>query len=170
VTIAAIRPDDIHHAVKVVAEGAALAGRDLALDYPVTSMVDVVVLENGEPVTSPRVLAMTDSRVAAAIHFAYEMWAINKDESVPPPFRPFWEEYCAHVDRMATPAARRHLELHEGHATSLAPVKRRFLTEDAIRAVTIGGQLTRSSSRSARRRAPASPSWPCRARWRPPDR
>lgn len=141
VTIAATRPEDIHHAVKAVAEGAALAGRDLAPDYPVTSMVNVVVLEDGEPVTSPRALAMTDSWVGAAIHFAYEMWAINKDESVvPPPFRPFWEEYCAHVDLMA-PADRRHLELHDGHATSLAPVERRFLTEDAIRAVTIVGSV-----------------------------
>nr|WP_308194626.1 aldehyde dehydrogenase family protein [Pseudonocardia kujensis] len=107
---------------------------------PVAAMTNVVVLAQGESATSPRVLAMTDSWVGAAIHFAYEMWSTREDEdAVPPPFRPFWEQYCTHVAAMATPADRRYLELHDGHATWLSAAERRFLTEDAVRAVTIVG-------------------------------
>lgn len=141
-TIAATRPDDVRGMLERVREGAAKADRDLSDDFTVTSMSNVIVLEPGEPVTSDRVIAMTDSWVGAAIHFAYELWQIGHDEAVvPPPFQPFWEEYCAYVEGMETPADRRYLEIHDGHATSLPPAERRFLTEDAIRAVAIVGSV-----------------------------
>ncbi|MEK6438594.1 hypothetical protein [Pseudonocardia sp. T1-2H] len=42
---------------------------------------------------------------------------------------------------METPEDRRYLELHDGHATWLPAAERRFLTEDAVRAVTIVGTV-----------------------------
>lgn len=142
VTIAATRPDDVTAVTELVAEGAARAGRDLPAGFSTASMTNVVVLAAGESATSPRVLAMTDSWVGAALHFAYEMWSIREDEdAVPPPFRPFWEEYCAHVAGLQAPQDRRYLELHDGHATWLPAAERRFLTEDAVRAVTIVGTV-----------------------------
>lgn len=142
VTIATTRPDDVRATLSTVRAGAADSGRALPDGFTVTSMTNVVVLEPGEPVTSDRVAAMTDSWVGAAIHFTYEMWRVRQDEAVvPPPFRSFWAEYCDYVDAMATPLDRRYLQIHDGHATFLAPAERRFLTEDAIRAVTIIGSV-----------------------------
>ena len=141
-TIATTRPEDVEQTLSAVRAGAQKSGRDLQGDFTVTSMTNVIVLEDGEDVTSDRVVSMTDSWVGAAIHFAYEMWQIRHDEAaVPPPFRPFWEEYVAYVDSMETPADRRYLQIHDGHATFLPAAERRFLTEDAIRAVTIVGSV-----------------------------
>jgi alkanesulfonate monooxygenase SsuD/methylene tetrahydromethanopterin reductase-like flavin-dependent oxidoreductase (luciferase family) len=141
-TIAATRPDEVHATLESIRTGASNAGRVIPKAYTVTSMTNVVVLEPGEPVTSDRVARLTDSWVGAAIHFAYEMWLPRRDDAmVPPPFRPFWKEYCAYVDGMVTPLDRRYLQIHDGHATFLPPAERRFLTEDAIRAVTIIGSV-----------------------------
>jgi alkanesulfonate monooxygenase SsuD/methylene tetrahydromethanopterin reductase-like flavin-dependent oxidoreductase (luciferase family) len=141
-TIATTRPEDVQQTLAAVRSGADAAGRELPSNFSVTSMTNVVVLEPGEEVSSDRVASMTDSWVGAAIHFAYEMWQVRHDDSmVPPPFHSFWEEYCAYVDAMETPADRRYLQIHDGHATFLPPAERRFLTEDAIRAVTIIGSV-----------------------------
>ncbi len=141
-TIAATRPEDVQASLSAIEAGAAQADRAMPEGFTVTSMTNVIILEPGEPVTSERVIRMTDSWVGAAIHFAYELWQIGEDEAmVPPPFRPFWEEYCAYVDTMQTPADRRYLQIHDGHATWLPAGERKFLTEDAIRAVTIIGSV-----------------------------
>ena len=143
-TIAATQPDDIKAALATIRAGALNSGRELSDTFTVTSMTNVVVLEPGEAVTSERVAQLTDSWVGAAIHFAYEMWSVREDDAmVPPPFRPFWEEYCSYVDTMETPPDRRYLQIHDGHATFLPLAERRFLTEDAIRAVTIIGSVER---------------------------
>lgn len=141
-TIATTRSDDVEYMLSAVRAGAQQSGRDLLADFPVTSMTNVVLLEPGEEVTSDRVVSLTDSWVGAAIHFAYEMWQVRHDEAaVPPPFRSFWEEYVDYVDAMETPPDRRYLQIHDGHATFLPAAERRFLTEDAIRAVTIVGTV-----------------------------
>jgi alkanesulfonate monooxygenase SsuD/methylene tetrahydromethanopterin reductase-like flavin-dependent oxidoreductase (luciferase family) len=141
-TIAATRPEEIRTMLDAVRAGASAAERELPESFEVTSMSNVVVLEPGESVTSDRVARLCDSWVGAAIHFAYELWNVRRDDSVvPPPFRPFWEEYCVHVEAMAEPPDRRHLQIHDGHATFLAAAERKFLTEEAIRAVTIIGSV-----------------------------
>jgi len=141
-TIAVTRPDDVHFTRDLVESGATEAGRTLPEAFTFTSMVNAVVLEPGESIQSDRVLAMADSWIGGAIHFAYELWLINEDEAaVPPPFRPFWEEYCAYVDSMQMPADRRYLQVHDGHATWLPQAERRFLTEEAILATTIVGTV-----------------------------
>jgi alkanesulfonate monooxygenase SsuD/methylene tetrahydromethanopterin reductase-like flavin-dependent oxidoreductase (luciferase family) len=139
-TIAMTRPEDVKASLAAVEAGASEVGREMPETFAVTSMTNVIVLEPGEPVTSERVIQMTDSWVGAAIHFAYELWQIREDEAVvPPPFRSFWEEYVAYVDSMETPADRRYLQIHDGHATWLPEAERRFLSEDVIRAVAIVG-------------------------------
>jgi alkanesulfonate monooxygenase SsuD/methylene tetrahydromethanopterin reductase-like flavin-dependent oxidoreductase (luciferase family) len=141
-TIATTRAEDVQATLAAVQAGASESGRVLPEGFTFTSMTNVVVLEPGEPVTSERVASLTDSWVGAAIHFTYELWSVRHDEAlVPPPFRPFWEEYCSYVDKMATPLDRRYLQVHDGHATFLPPAERRFLTEDAIRAVAIIGSV-----------------------------
>jgi alkanesulfonate monooxygenase SsuD/methylene tetrahydromethanopterin reductase-like flavin-dependent oxidoreductase (luciferase family) len=140
ITIAAVRPEDISASLGVVRKGAADAGRELPADYHVASMLNAVVLQPGESVTSERVLSFTGAWVAAVIHALYEIWLVSKDDSaIPPLFQPFWEEYCDYVDAMETPADRRYLQLHDGHALRLADAERRFITEDVVRAVTIIG-------------------------------
>lgn len=141
-TIAATRPEDVETTASAVREGADNAGRTLPAGFTTTAMTNIVVLQPGEEVTSERVIRMTDSWVGAAIHFAYEMWSVRHDDAmVPPPFVPFWDEYVAYVDQMQTPADRRYLQIHDGHATWLPPAERRFMTADAIRAVTIVGSV-----------------------------
>jgi alkanesulfonate monooxygenase SsuD/methylene tetrahydromethanopterin reductase-like flavin-dependent oxidoreductase (luciferase family) len=141
-TIATTQPAEIEGTLARVRAGAVKSGRELSDDFTVTSMTNVIVLADGEAVTSERVLRMTDAWVGAAIHFTYELWQIRQDETVvPPPFRPIWEEYCAYVESMETPAERRYLQIHDGHATFLPAAERRFLTADVIRAVTIVGSV-----------------------------
>jgi hypothetical protein len=102
-------------------------------------------------------------------HFAYETWSIRRDENaVPPPFRPFWEEYRAYVDGMATPEDRRYLQVHDGHATWLAPAERRFLTEEAIRAVTIVGSVDEVVDRVRNAERAGVTELALQSRWRRP--
>ncbi|MGE0826518.1 MAG: LLM class flavin-dependent oxidoreductase [Candidatus Binatia bacterium] len=126
------------HAVK---SGAAHVGRDTQLDnFHTVSLTSAVVLQPGESVKAERVIDECGSWTTAALHFVYEMYKqTHREEVVPEGFRGIWEEYCAYVDRMPTPAEKRYLQIHNGHCTFLMPEERRFVTPEAIRSTCLVG-------------------------------
>jgi alkanesulfonate monooxygenase SsuD/methylene tetrahydromethanopterin reductase-like flavin-dependent oxidoreductase (luciferase family) len=78
--------------------------------------------------------------VTTAPHFVYEVYALSGDDSViPAAFHCIWEQYCAYVAQMQTPAEKRYLQLHDGHSIYLVPGERRFVTPEAIKATTLVG-------------------------------
>ena len=122
-----------------VGQGAARVGRDLS-DYHTVSLTSVVVLEPGEDLTSDRVIDECGSWVSAVLHFAYEIYEFTgKEEMIPPSIHDIWDEYCAYVKKMETPAEKRYLQIHNGHCTFLMPEERRFITPKAIEGSCIVG-------------------------------
>ena len=122
-----------------VGQGAARVGRDLS-DYHTVSLTSVVVLEPGEDLTSERVIDECGSWVSAVLHFAYEIYEFTgNEEMIPPSVHDIWDEYCAYVKKMETPAEKRYLQIHNGHCTFLMPEERRFITPKAIEGSCIVG-------------------------------
>ena len=122
-----------------VGQGAARVGRDLS-DYHTVSLTSVVVLEPGEDLTSDRVIDECGSWVSAVLHFVYEIYEFTgKEEMIPPSVHDIWDEYCAYVKKMKTPAEKRYLQIHNGHCTFLMPEERRFITPKAIEGSCIVG-------------------------------
>ena len=58
---------------------------------------------------------------------------------IPPAVHDIWDEYCAYVKKMETPAEKRYLQIHNGHCTFLIPEERRFITPKAIEGSCIIG-------------------------------
>jgi alkanesulfonate monooxygenase SsuD/methylene tetrahydromethanopterin reductase-like flavin-dependent oxidoreductase (luciferase family) len=124
----------------VIGEGAERAGRALPKSFHTATLTSAVVLRPGEKVDSDRVVAQCGSQVAAALHFAYEIVKLTKNESaIPPGFEDVWEPYCKYVEQMKTPPEKRYLQLHNGHCTFMMPEERRFVTEKTIRTSILVG-------------------------------
>jgi alkanesulfonate monooxygenase SsuD/methylene tetrahydromethanopterin reductase-like flavin-dependent oxidoreductase (luciferase family) len=127
--------------LEAIGRGAAKAGRTLPSPFHTTALTTAVVLRPGEPIDSDRVIDQCGAQVAAAFHYAYEMWSQTRsDAAVPRGLHGVWQEYVDYVDAMETPEAKRYLQIHEGHCTYLVPEERRFMTKDAIRAAALVGE------------------------------
>ncbi len=119
--------------LELVRQGAARTGQDLSSGYHTAALTTAVMLKPGEDLASERVIEECGSWVAAILHFVYEIFQFTgKEEVIPPAFNGIWEEYCAYVQKMETPAAKRYLQIHNGHCTFLMPEERRFITPKAI--------------------------------------
>ena len=126
--------------LQLIQEGAAKAGRTLPDPFHVSAVTSTVLLRPGETLESDRVIDACGAWVTTALHFVYEVYQLTKNEEViPPAFEDTWEEYCAHVEGMETPADKRYLELHDGHSTYLVPSERRFVTHKAIQGTSLVG-------------------------------
>ena len=126
--------------ISLIHEGASNAGRTLPAAFHVAAVSAVVILRAGETLASERVIDACGAWVTTALHFVYEVHALSGDDSVvPPAFHAIWEQYCAYVEQMQTPAAKRYLQLHDGHSTYLVPCERRFVTPEAIQATSLVG-------------------------------
>jgi len=129
------RGGTISQALAHARSGAERAGR--ALDgFYTSAMMNVVVLESGEPVTSPRVIAECGSAVMSAMHYL----VARHDEvgGEPPAYaRGVWKDYLAFLDQR--PAEIRHRLLHESHYSWLDPDEARFLTPELIRGTCLIG-------------------------------
>jgi alkanesulfonate monooxygenase SsuD/methylene tetrahydromethanopterin reductase-like flavin-dependent oxidoreductase (luciferase family) len=133
-------PTVLQSHLDLVKQGAKQAGRQLPDPFHVAAVSAAVVLRAGETLASERVIDACGAWVTTALHFVYEVYALSGDEDViPEAFRDIWEQYCAHVDSMATPEDRRYLQLHDGHSTFLVPEERRFVTPAAIESTTLVG-------------------------------
>ncbi|MGE0684086.1 MAG: LLM class flavin-dependent oxidoreductase [Candidatus Binatia bacterium] len=140
VTVFDVRPEVMQQSMEQIKAGALKAGREISSNFHVAALTTAVVLQPGEKLTSDRVIDECGSQVAAILHFVYEIYRYTKTDSiVPPAFQDIWEEYCAYVEKMATPPEKRYLQIHNGHCTFLMPEERRFITPNAIQGSCIVG-------------------------------
>jgi alkanesulfonate monooxygenase SsuD/methylene tetrahydromethanopterin reductase-like flavin-dependent oxidoreductase (luciferase family) len=118
-----------------VRQGAQRAGRGLE-GFHTAAMVTLMLLEPGEPVDSPRVIAQVGSAVMSGLH--YLVAHHEETGAEPPPYaRDIWKDYLAFLD--ARPPEIRHRLLHESHFSWLDPDEARFLTPELIRGSCLVG-------------------------------
>ena len=129
------------HHISLILQGASNAGRTLPAAFHVAAVSAMVILRASETLASERIIDACGAWVTTALHFVYEIHALSGDDRViPPAFHAIWEQYCAYVEQMQTPAAKRYLQLHDGHSTYLVPCERRFVTPEAIQATSLVGK------------------------------
>jgi alkanesulfonate monooxygenase SsuD/methylene tetrahydromethanopterin reductase-like flavin-dependent oxidoreductase (luciferase family) len=140
-SVGAENPAVMERNLAALRDGARRAGRSLTADFHTATLTTAVILRPGERLDSERVVEQCGSHVASVLHFVYEIWKqTGNDAVVPEAFSDVWEEYCAYVDRMATPAEKRYQQIHNGHCTFLVPEERRFVTPKAIRGSLLAGE------------------------------
>ena len=134
-------PELARQSIELIKQGAAEVGRRFDAAFHTAALTSAVVLGPGEKLTSARVIDQCGSQVAAALHYCYENWQQSGDDSfIPPAVRNLWDEYCAHVGKMATPERKRYLQIHDGHCSYLVPEERRFITPEAIETWILVGE------------------------------
>jgi 5,10-methylenetetrahydromethanopterin reductase len=130
------RGGTIPQALANVRQGAARSGRDLD-GFQTTALMNLLMLEPGEDLTSDSALQQCGSAIMANVHFLVD-WV--KETGNPPPdyVLPIWEEYMAfHAKREA---ATSHQKLHQSHYSFLDPEEARFVTPEMIRTFCLAGQ------------------------------
>src|SRR5690606_12373977 len=120
-----------------VHRGAAKAGRTLPHDFHSAALVNVLMLEPGERLDSPRVVAEIGPAVMANFHYLVD-WVRETGKEPPAFVRPVWDDYMAF--RGARAAADTHLTMHATLYARLDPEDARFLTPEIIRALCIIGE------------------------------
>lgn len=129
------RGGTVSEALYNVRRGAARAGRVLR-DFYVAAMVTLQMLEPGEAVTAPRVIAECGAAVLSGLH--YHAARHYESGAEPPPYaRGIWKDYLAFLEQR--PPEVRHRMLHESHYSWLDPEEARFLTPELIRGTCLIG-------------------------------
>src|SRR5262245_19191477 len=125
----------------LVQTGARKHGRQLPQTFHTAALTSAVVLKPREPLTSERVINQAGAWAMAVVHFVYEIYLqTRREDTIPVALRDIWEEYCTYVERMETPAAKRYLQVHNGHCTFLMPEERRFVTPTVIQGTCLVGE------------------------------
>lgn len=120
-----------------VERGAARAGRTLGPDFHTAALVNVLMLEPGEPLTSPRVVAEVGPAVMTNFHYLVD-WVRETGREPPAYVRPVWDDYMAF--RRARAGADAHIAMHASHYATIDPEEARFITPDIVRAFCIIGE------------------------------
>ena len=131
------RGGTIREALANARHGAARAGRSLGEDFHTSALVNVMMLEPGEPLTSPRVIAEVGPAVMTNFHYLVD-WVRETGKEPPAYVRPVWEEYMAF--RRARDGTDAHLTMHASHYADLDPEEARFLTPEILRNFCIVGE------------------------------
>jgi 5,10-methylenetetrahydromethanopterin reductase len=120
-----------------VQRGAARAGRTLTKDFHTAAMVNMLMLEPGESLTSKRVIDEIGPSVMTNFHYLVD-WVRETGKEPPAYVRPVWNEYTAYLKARA--AADAHLTLHASHYATIDAEEARFLTPEIIRNFCIIGE------------------------------
>ncbi len=131
------RGGTVTEALAHVKRGAAKAGRTLPADFHTAAMVNVLMLEPGEPLTSPRVIGEIGPAVMTNFHYLVD-WVRETGKEPPPYVRPVWNDYTAFLRKKA--AADSHLTMHASHYATITPDEAQFLTPEIIRNFCIIGE------------------------------
>lgn len=132
-------PRAIARALETARRGAASIGRELPDPFPVVSLTNVVVLEDGEDVLSDRIIEENGAYVISSLHYIYDK--IRQYGGEPPRhLQSIWDDYAALVEQ--TPEHIRHLRIHDGHCTFLRDDERPFITEELLRTTCVVGTAT----------------------------
>jgi alkanesulfonate monooxygenase SsuD/methylene tetrahydromethanopterin reductase-like flavin-dependent oxidoreductase (luciferase family) len=126
ITISILDPAMLGRTLASVATGKAWRA-----GFPVVTIGVSCVLQPGEAINSPRVLARVGPRIAVALHYAYEVY---KHGQQPP----------AHLQEFLTPAycaylEKRWTEIHATHSRFLHPGEDEFITPKAIQLLSLTG-------------------------------
>ena len=129
------RGGTIAQALANVERGAKRAQRSLD-GFTTTALANVLLLEPGETLQSPRVIAECGPSIMANIHYLVDF--VRETGHEPPTYvQSIWDRYLAfHATR---DAVRAHQSLHESHYSHLDPEEAQFITPDIIRAFCIAG-------------------------------
>ncbi len=126
-------PDALAH----VRKGAQAAGRRLDDAFHNCALVNIAMLEPGEPPNSERVIAQVGPNVMATVYYFYN--EIQEKGGEPPPWlEPVWKGYCELI--ADTPPALRHLRTQEYHYTRLHPGEAALITPELIRQTCLVGR------------------------------
>ncbi len=136
------RGGTVAQALERVRAGAAAVGRDLgapsgSAGFETFALMNLLMLEPGETLSSERAIAECGSAIMANVHYLVDL---HKETAAPPPdyVAPIWEDYLAyHASR---DVERAHQQLHQSHYTYLEPGEKRFITPEIIRNFTLAGQ------------------------------
>ncbi len=121
----------------MIEKGSAAAGRTLDRDtFYTTALTAIVVLDEGEPVDSPRVKHECGAMAMAALHYAYEQFR-NFGHQPPNQLAAVWEDYRRMIESF--PEDRRHQRIHAGHNCRVLPEEERFVTRETIEASCLVG-------------------------------
>lgn len=131
------RGGTITEALANVRRGAARAGRTLPADFHISALVNVLMLEPGEPLTSPRVIAEIGPAVMTNFHYLVD-WVRETGKEPPPYVRSVWNDYLEFLRARA--GADAHLKMHASHYATIAPEEARFITPEIVRAFCIIGE------------------------------
>jgi alkanesulfonate monooxygenase SsuD/methylene tetrahydromethanopterin reductase-like flavin-dependent oxidoreductase (luciferase family) len=104
---------------------------------PIYALMNLLMLEPGESLSSPRVVAQCGPAIMANVHYLVDL---HRDTGAEPPefVRPIWDDYLAfHATR---DEARAHQQLHQSHYAYLEPDEARFVTPEIIRSFCLAGQ------------------------------
>jgi 5,10-methylenetetrahydromethanopterin reductase len=105
---------------------------------PHVSLVYGTVMDEGESLSSPRVLAAAGPAAAVVLHGAYEAGAR------------LVEPWCEQMDRVPAPV--RHLAVHAGHLVELTDQDRPYVTPELITSFTCAGSASHVRARIEARR------------------
>jgi 5,10-methylenetetrahydromethanopterin reductase len=98
-------------------------------NFMTSTLTTMVVLEEGESITSRRVLDEAGAFAIVGLHYSYEQY--RQLGRRPPDYDPdMWQEYVAMIE--AIPEERRHLRIHAGHNCWVEPEEERFLTPELL--------------------------------------
>ncbi len=129
------RGGTITEALQNVRAGAARVGRSLDGFYS-AGMVNLQMLQPGESLLSPRVIAECGAAVMSGMH--YHAARFYETGAEPPVYaRGIWQDYLAFLEQR--PPEVRHRMLHESHYSRLDPQEARFLTPELIEGSALVG-------------------------------
>ena len=131
------RGGTIAEAIAHARRGAARVGRALPDDFHTSALVNVLMLEAGESLTSPRVIAEIGPAIMTNFHYLVD-W-VRETGKEPPLFaRPVWSEYTEFLRARA--AADSHLTMHASHYATMDAEEARFITPEIVRNFCIIGE------------------------------
>jgi len=131
------RGGTIPEALANVQRGAERAGRMLPSTFHTCALVNVLMLEPGEPLTSPRVIAEIGPAVMTNFHYLVD-WVRETGKEPPPYVRSVFDDYVAF--RKSRESADAHINMHATHYATIDPEEVRFITPEVIRALCIIGE------------------------------
>ena len=117
-------------------KGAGRVGRTLN-GFANCALINIVMLDEGEPEDSERVIRTVGPNVMASVYYFYD--EVQEKGIDPPDFlKDTWKGYCELVSE--TPPEHRHFRTHEYHYTFMHPGEAELITPDLVRATCMVGR------------------------------
>ena len=97
--------------------------------FPIANLTTMVVLRDGETLSSERVKRQAGAFAIASLHYTYEQMT-QFGRRPPADLSDLWDDYVRQVE--LTPPDRRHQRIHLGHNCWVIPEEEQFVTPELI--------------------------------------